>query len=157
MDQGLPLLQELIEHFRKLPGVGEKTARRLTFAILDMDDAVTDLLGILRQLIGEDITLDFQTAGQPLWVKIAPGDRPILVVAADGAHAPTRPKAGRKAKRGPGRWRRHRRQHLVRPSYRRAGSGPSSVICRTLCGRTMSIRPASRTSTTTTPTHRCAV
>ena len=38
MDHGLPLLQELIEHFRKLPGVGEKTARRLTFAILDMDE-----------------------------------------------------------------------------------------------------------------------
>ena len=38
MDQGLPLLQELIEHFRKLPGVGEKTARRLAFAILDMDE-----------------------------------------------------------------------------------------------------------------------
>ena len=38
-------------------------------------------------------------------VKSAPRDRPILVVAADGAHAPTRPKAGRKRKRGPGRWR----------------------------------------------------
>lgn len=38
-------------------------------------------------------------------LKTAPGDRPILVVAVDGAHAPTRPKAGRKAKRGPGRWR----------------------------------------------------
>lgn len=38
-------------------------------------------------------------------VKSATGDWPILVVAADGAHAPTRPKAGRKRKRGPGRWR----------------------------------------------------
>jgi len=38
-------------------------------------------------------------------VKTSPEDRPILVVAADGAHAPTRPKAGRKTKRGPGRWR----------------------------------------------------
>ena len=38
MDQGLPLLQELIDHFRKLPGVGEKTARRLAFAILDIDE-----------------------------------------------------------------------------------------------------------------------
>jgi len=37
MDFGLPLLQALVEHFRKLPGVGEKTARRLAFAILDMD------------------------------------------------------------------------------------------------------------------------
>ena len=38
MEYGLPLLQALIEHFRKLPGVGEKTARRLTFAILGMDE-----------------------------------------------------------------------------------------------------------------------
>ena len=38
MNQGPPLLQEVIEHFKKLPGVGEKTARRLAFAILDMDD-----------------------------------------------------------------------------------------------------------------------
>jgi hypothetical protein len=38
-------------------------------------------------------------------VKTTPDDRPILVVAADGAHAPTRPKAGRKTKRGPGQWR----------------------------------------------------
>jgi recombination protein RecR len=34
MEYGLPLLQELIEHFKKLPGVGEKTARRLAFTIL---------------------------------------------------------------------------------------------------------------------------
>jgi hypothetical protein len=31
--------------------------------------------------------------------------RPVLVVACDGAHAPTRPPGGRKTKRGPGRWR----------------------------------------------------
>jgi hypothetical protein len=31
--------------------------------------------------------------------------RPVLVVACDGAHAPTRPPGGRKAKRGPGSWR----------------------------------------------------
>jgi len=30
---------------------------------------------------------------------------PVLVVACDGAHAPTRPKAGRNTKRGKGRWR----------------------------------------------------
>jgi hypothetical protein len=30
--------------------------------------------------------------------------RPILVVASDGAHLPTRPKAPRKGKRGPGQW-----------------------------------------------------
>ncbi len=37
MNYGLPLLQALIDYFKKLPGVGEKTARRLAFAILDMD------------------------------------------------------------------------------------------------------------------------
>ncbi len=37
MNYGLPLLQALIDHFKKLPGVGEKTARRLAFAVLDMD------------------------------------------------------------------------------------------------------------------------
>ncbi len=37
MNYGLPLLQALIDHFKKLPGVGEKTARRLAFAILDTD------------------------------------------------------------------------------------------------------------------------
>lgn len=33
------------------------------------------------------------------------GWRPILVVSADGAHAPTRPEGGRSEKRGPGEWR----------------------------------------------------
>lgn len=37
MMYGLPLLQALVDHFRKLPGVGEKTARRLAFSVLDMD------------------------------------------------------------------------------------------------------------------------
>ena len=32
------------------------------------------------------------------------GEKPILAVAGDGAHMPTRPKAGRKTKRGPGRY-----------------------------------------------------
>ena len=31
--------------------------------------------------------------------------KPVLVVAGDGAHAPTRPEGGRKHKRGPGKWR----------------------------------------------------
>jgi hypothetical protein len=31
--------------------------------------------------------------------------RPVLVVACDGAHAPTRPPGGRRKKRGPGEWR----------------------------------------------------
>jgi hypothetical protein len=36
--------------------------------------------------------------------KNAPADKPVLVVALDGAHEPTRPKAGRDEKRGPGQW-----------------------------------------------------
>jgi recombination protein RecR len=38
MKYGLPLLQALIEYFKKLPGVGEKTARRLAFSILNMEE-----------------------------------------------------------------------------------------------------------------------
>ena len=37
--------------------------------------------------------------------KSAPEDKPVLVVALDGAHEPTRPRAGRGEKRGPGQWR----------------------------------------------------
>ena len=36
--------------------------------------------------------------------KVTPEDRPVLVVASDGAHAPTRPKGPRKGKRGKGEW-----------------------------------------------------
>jgi hypothetical protein len=36
--------------------------------------------------------------------KTTPEDRPVLVVASDGAHAPTRPKGPRKGKRGKGEW-----------------------------------------------------
>ena len=37
--------------------------------------------------------------------KQTPEDKPVLVVALDGAHAPTRPRGKRKGKRGPGKWR----------------------------------------------------
>lgn len=37
-------------------------------------------------------------------VKAVEGKRPVLVVAVDGAHAPTRPAGGRKEKRGPGEY-----------------------------------------------------
>jgi len=37
--------------------------------------------------------------------KQTPDDKPVLVVALDGAHAPTRPRGKRKGKRGPGKWR----------------------------------------------------
>ena len=38
-------------------------------------------------------------------IKTTPEDKPMLVAALDGAHAPTRPRARRADKRGPGRWR----------------------------------------------------
>jgi hypothetical protein len=46
--------------------------------------------------------------------------RPVLVVACDGAHAPTRPPGGRKAKRGPGTWREAKgfRLYLLGPEDR---------------------------------------
>lgn len=51
MNYGLPLLQALIEHFRKLPGVGEKTARRLAFSVLDMEEQeVRDFAETLQQV-----------------------------------------------------------------------------------------------------------
>ncbi len=51
MDYGLPLLRALIEHFRKLPGIGEKTAKRLSFAILDMKtEEVNDFAETLLQV-----------------------------------------------------------------------------------------------------------
>jgi len=37
--------------------------------------------------------------------KTTPEDKPVLVVALDGAHAPTRPRGKRRGKRGPGKWR----------------------------------------------------
>lgn len=37
--------------------------------------------------------------------KQTPDDKPVLVVALDGAHAPTRPRAKRNSKRGAGKWR----------------------------------------------------
>ncbi len=51
MNYELPLLQKLIGHFKKLPGVGEKTAQRLTFAVLDMKGGeVKDFAETLQQV-----------------------------------------------------------------------------------------------------------
>lgn len=36
-------IQNLIESFKKLPGIGEKTAERLALSILKMDDEIVDL------------------------------------------------------------------------------------------------------------------
>ena len=52
--------------------------------------------------------------------KASPEDRPVLVVASDGAFVPTRPKAPRKAKRGPGEWKEAKgfRLYLAGPDQR---------------------------------------
>ena len=48
-------IKDLIECFKKLPGVGEKTAERLALSVLDMDDEIVDLfsetLGNIKQKI----------------------------------------------------------------------------------------------------------
>ena len=48
-------IKDLIECFKKLPGVGEKTAERLALSVLDMDDDVVELfsetLGNIKQKI----------------------------------------------------------------------------------------------------------
>jgi hypothetical protein len=58
---------------------------------------VTDLATVIPD--GQEMARRIEAA------RSSPGEHPILVVAADGAHAPTRPRAGRKTKRGPGQWR----------------------------------------------------
>jgi recombination protein RecR len=51
MNYGPPLLQALVDHFKKLPGVGEKTARRLAFAVLNMaEEEVTSFAEALVQV-----------------------------------------------------------------------------------------------------------
>ena len=41
MAEYLPPLEKLIEQFRKLPGVGRKSAVRMAFAILELSDEAT--------------------------------------------------------------------------------------------------------------------
>ena len=41
-------LQQLIDSFKYLPGIGEKTAERLAFAVMDMDD---DRVGLDKKLV----------------------------------------------------------------------------------------------------------
>ena len=36
-------IKDLIECFKKLPGIGEKTAERLALSTLDLDDEIIDL------------------------------------------------------------------------------------------------------------------
>jgi hypothetical protein len=58
-------------------------------AIADQDTVIPDAADIQRRIDA---------------AKTHPEDKPILVVALDGAHEPTRPQARRNAKRGPGQW-----------------------------------------------------
>jgi hypothetical protein len=52
--------------------------------------------------------------------KTTPEDKPVLVVALDGAHEPTRPQAGRAEPRGPGEWKEAKgvRCYLALPDHR---------------------------------------
>lgn len=50
MSYELPILRALIDNFKKMPGIGEKTARRLAFTVLYMDEEeVRDFAEILSQ------------------------------------------------------------------------------------------------------------
>ena len=51
MNYELPVLRALIDHFKKMPGIGEKTARRLAFAILYTDrEEVEDFVKVLLRV-----------------------------------------------------------------------------------------------------------
>jgi hypothetical protein len=58
-------------------------------AIADQETVIPDAADIQRRIDA---------------AKTHPDDKPVLVVALDGAHAPTRPQAKRNARRGPGQW-----------------------------------------------------
>ena len=42
MSEYLPPLEKLIEQFRKLPGVGRKSAVRMAFSVLDLSDEAAE-------------------------------------------------------------------------------------------------------------------
>jgi len=63
-----------------------------TFEVVGSDTRIEEVLPSL-----EEVVKRIEAAAIGVW-------RPILVVASDGAHLPTRPKAGRKGRRGPGQW-----------------------------------------------------
>ncbi len=87
-------------------GVSDQQFERLTgvlaspHVIHDTLNAVGDAATLERVLPDADeIARRIETA------RAGARRRPVLVVACDGAHAPTRPPGGRKTKRGPGTWR----------------------------------------------------
>ena len=48
-------IKDLIECFKKLPGVGEKTAERLALSVLDMEDDIVKLFSNTLDNIKEKI------------------------------------------------------------------------------------------------------
>jgi len=87
--------EEAVEVFESLTGfrVGEDFAHE----ILNEVGAVATL---------EEVTPTAEEMAERIDALTQEGEEaPILVVAGDGAHLPTRPKAGRRHKRGPGRYR----------------------------------------------------
>ena len=50
------VLADLIECYKKLPGVGEKTAERMALATLEMDEEILDLFGDTLKTVKKKIT-----------------------------------------------------------------------------------------------------
>ena len=48
--------------------------------VLDIDKAVRELSGIVINLIGHGVTVDFEAAGEPLWIEAGPGDIEQIVL-----------------------------------------------------------------------------
>ncbi|MGA2401075.1 MAG: ISKra4 family transposase [Syntrophobacteraceae bacterium] len=102
--------EEAAKMFEELTGmkVGNHFAHNTLNAVaqsVTVDNAIAD---------AEDISRRIATATGPQ------GELPVLVVACDGALAPTRPKASRSAKRGKGSWQEAKglRIYLLDPSER---------------------------------------
>ena len=77
--------------------VGEKIVASTTHDHVQAVVAATQLATVIPT--AEELKIRLAAAGQKL------GREPLVVVAADGAMAPTRPEGGRKTQRGPGKWR----------------------------------------------------
>ena len=85
---------EAVEEFAELTGI--KVSNHLGHETLNRIAAAATLESVIPTR--EEIEQRIEAA------KTTPEDRPVLVVASDGAHAPTRPKGPRKGKRGKGEW-----------------------------------------------------
>jgi hypothetical protein len=85
---------EAVEEFAELTGI--KVSNHLAHETLNRIAEAATLETVIPTR--EEIERRIEAA------KTTPEDRPVLVVACDGAHAPTRPKGPRKGKRGRGEW-----------------------------------------------------